>query len=273
MDSPDVEAPAAEPEVAPEPPELPGRRLREAREARGFSVADVAQALKFSPRQIEALESGDLSALPGSTFVRGFVRSYARFLKQDAESLLAMIETQVPPVLSDVRAPQSMGSADPTPMVRQIPLLVAASVILLVAATVVGVWHFLDRPGAPDAKDDVRPAGPAQAPAPVPPPRVEQAAAADAGAVVKAAAPDALSTDGRRLAFETQDKSWIEVRDAGQQILFSGEVLPGGRQVVKGRLPLHLVIGNASKVGLSLDGHPVDLAPHIRADVARLTIE
>ena len=37
----------------PPPVELPGRLLREAREARGLSLADAANALKFSPRQIE----------------------------------------------------------------------------------------------------------------------------------------------------------------------------------------------------------------------------
>jgi len=42
---------------------------------------------------------------------------------------------------------------------------------------------------------------------------------------------------------------------------------------VRGTPPFSLVIGNASHVRLTYNGKPVDLAPHIKVDVARLTIE
>jgi len=65
-----------------------GARLREARERAGLKVADVASHLKFAPRQVEALEAGDLSQLPEMPFVRGFVRSYAKLLQIDSAPLL-----------------------------------------------------------------------------------------------------------------------------------------------------------------------------------------
>jgi cytoskeleton protein RodZ len=68
-----------------------GRTLREARELLGLSVVDVSNRIKFAPRQIEALEEDDLVRLPEATFVRGFVRSYARLLELDANRLLAML--------------------------------------------------------------------------------------------------------------------------------------------------------------------------------------
>ena len=43
-------------------------------------------------------------------------------------------------------------------------------------------------------------------------------------------------------------------------------------RVVRGRPPYTVVIGNASSVRVTYDDKPVDLAPHTRADVARLTI-
>jgi len=68
-----------------------GRMLREAREHLGLSVADVAAQIKFAPRQIEALEADDFKHLPEAAFLRGFVRSYAKILRLDAETLLASI--------------------------------------------------------------------------------------------------------------------------------------------------------------------------------------
>jgi cytoskeleton protein RodZ len=68
-----------------------GAVLRDAREHGGLSVEDVAGRLKFSPRQIAALEEGDYSQLQGTTFLRGFVRSYAKLLQLDEEPLLAAL--------------------------------------------------------------------------------------------------------------------------------------------------------------------------------------
>ncbi|HTM61759.1 MAG TPA: RodZ domain-containing protein [Burkholderiales bacterium] len=65
-----------------------GESLKTAREERGLSIAEVAQSLKFAPRQIEALEQDRFDLLPGGTFVRGMVRSYARLLKLPAEPML-----------------------------------------------------------------------------------------------------------------------------------------------------------------------------------------
>ena len=68
-----------------------GQELAEARSARGLALADVAQQLKFAPRQLEALEQERFDALPGGTFARGMVRSYARLLKLDPEPLVERI--------------------------------------------------------------------------------------------------------------------------------------------------------------------------------------
>lgn len=68
-----------------------GVALHTAREALGLSVTDVAERIKFSVKQVEALEADNLSILPQGTFLRGFVRSYARTLNIDEALLLAMM--------------------------------------------------------------------------------------------------------------------------------------------------------------------------------------
>lgn len=71
--------------------ETVGAELKSAREARGLSISEVAQQVKFAPRQLEALEQDRYELLPGGTFVRGMVRSYARLVKLPPEPLLERI--------------------------------------------------------------------------------------------------------------------------------------------------------------------------------------
>ena len=66
------------------PQALPaGEQLAAARANRGLSITEIAQHLKLSPWQVEALEAGDHRRLPSPVFVRGFIRNYARLVKLD----------------------------------------------------------------------------------------------------------------------------------------------------------------------------------------------
>lgn len=65
-----------------------GERLRETREARGISRAEVAAQLHLNEQTITALEQNDPSRLPAPIYVRGYVRAYARLLGLDEAELL-----------------------------------------------------------------------------------------------------------------------------------------------------------------------------------------
>ena len=85
MDDTDSQADSgvAETEAA-ETQQSAGQLLRAARLVRGMSVEDVARQLRLSVRQITALEEDDYSKLSGGTFLRGFVRNYAKLVQVDA---------------------------------------------------------------------------------------------------------------------------------------------------------------------------------------------
>ena len=72
-------------EPVPQPAISPGQLLAERRQEWGLSVQEVAANLNLGIDTIEALESEDYGSLPGSTFVKGYMRSYAKLLKLDAE--------------------------------------------------------------------------------------------------------------------------------------------------------------------------------------------
>ncbi|WP_095159545.1 RodZ family helix-turn-helix domain-containing protein [Pseudomonas sp. Irchel 3E13] len=79
---------AAHPEVAPATRENPGEILRQARESRDWSQADVARKLNLTVSSLNNLESGAFDKLPGHTFARGYIRAYAKLFEMDQAALV-----------------------------------------------------------------------------------------------------------------------------------------------------------------------------------------
>lgn len=268
-----------------------GRQLAAARAAARWSVEDVARSLKFSPRQVMALEADDFSQLQGDTFVRGFVRAYARLFKLDTDALLGALNVAVPPATVQIAVPDNMGEAEVQPFSVRHQRLIIVTLVVLVAA-VIGAYvvtrgmpefAWPERTSAPSSEPvaaestSVPPAAsePAVAPAPTTVP-----APVPMGQVVDVAAPvaaPAVSTElapgERRISLDFADRSWVEIKDASQQVILTGEFPAGVQQTVKGRPPFKLWIGRASGVRVQYGEQKVDLAPYARDDVARLTLE
>lgn len=73
-----------------------GARMRHAREQRGVSLRQIAEATKISVSALEALERNDISRLPGGIFSRAFVRSYAAEIGVDPEQTVRDFLSQFP---------------------------------------------------------------------------------------------------------------------------------------------------------------------------------
>jgi cytoskeleton protein RodZ len=269
-----------------------GQELAAAREARGLALADVAQQLKFAPRQLEALEQERFDALPGATIARGMVRSYARLLKLDPEPLLARIAGRWEAPDSNrlaARYHQPVPFSDSARRSTFVYLGISAGVLVLVGAVAFG-WHqertaALKAPAKAQSVAKAAPreskrqpvplqAQPAVAPAPAPVFEEKQPeAVAPQEKALAATPPPPPAVYGRhRLVVRTEEEAWIEIRDSADRLLVSSLNPPGSERVVRGRPPYSLVIGNASHVHVLYDDKPINLAPHTRADVARLTV-
>ena len=83
----------------------------------------------------------------------------------------------------------------------------------------------------------------------------------------------APSVVGNQIQFNVTAASWVEVRDASGSVVLSSTLQPGASPQVDVTPPVRVVIGNAKGVGLSWQGEAVDLGPHQRGNVARLTLE
>lgn len=259
-----------------------GQILKAARETAGLTVAEVAQSLKFSARQIEALEADDYLSLPGNTIVRGFVRSYARLLRLEPESLLLLLDQRSPNAPADVRPPDNMGIASEEGGLRQLTPVASGAIIIGLAALLLGLWHFfgpaLTKPAPGPGNGQAARVAPPENPVAQDVPPAGPVAPVAAVAAPEAGAPTQVNVQGDtaagpKLLFVFEDRSWLEVTDADQQVLHSGENPAGSQLTLSGRPPFDIVIGNAGKVKLTYGERMIDLAPHTRAEVARLKLE
>jgi cytoskeleton protein RodZ len=75
------------------------------------------------------------------------------------------------------------------------------------------------------------------------------------------------------LQFDFFEDSWVEVTDRYGDVIYSNLNPAGVSRRVTGYPPLTVVIGNATGTVLTYNDKAIDLAPHTRVDVARLTVE
>ena len=111
----------------------PGSQLREARHEAKYSLEEVAARLHLDRGMVRALEENDFDKLPAATFVRGYIRSYARLLDLPPGPILEAFDHQglaPPAIIADItQHPQANSSDVP---VRLATYLVAAGLVLMV---------------------------------------------------------------------------------------------------------------------------------------------
>jgi cytoskeleton protein RodZ len=69
-----------------------GAALRGLRAGKGWSLEEVAGRIKFSPKQLDALENERWAELPSGVSLRGLIRNYARLLGADPQAIVASLE-------------------------------------------------------------------------------------------------------------------------------------------------------------------------------------
>ena len=276
---------AQQPEAPAEPPHpeaaLPtlGELLIAARERWNLSAADVARQLRLGLRQVENLEANRFEALPGNTFVRGFIRNYAKVVQLDPAAFLAAYERSRPQSQPReiVAAAERIEFANtPTPKW----VWYAGAVVVLAVTLPLLTYFALHDDGAPfkapisASAPGKMPSNPAQAQLALPPPQVVPQSAGSnppPQSALEAVSPAVRS--GAKLNMHFDGDAWVEIRDKSGNEIFSQLNHAGSEQVVQGTPPFALVVGNAAQVRITYNDKPVDLAPYIKVNVARFTLE
>ncbi len=287
-----------------------GQSLAAERERQGLSRVEMAQRLHMSAGQVEALETGEYSRLPKGPFLRGFVRNYARALGLDVDAVLAQLAQEGPhDVAPGIVVPNQNIRFDPLGERLSSPYVKAAGIAFVAIALGFAAlyWWFFIKPeppaahrAEPAATAPAAPSTPPPASAPAPegvanpagtapstpanalnapvtsaaPAPATSAAPANASPAAEGTAAGAAAEKGEAvLDFHFDAESWVEVRDARNRVLMQRTNAAGSDAEVSGRLPLRVIVGNASHVSLRYNGSEFPLAPHTKVDVARFTLE
>lgn len=133
---------------------ITGEKLKAAREDQRVSINEVSMATKISPRMIQAIEEGDVNALPAKTFLRGFVQSYASYLKLDVDDLLEVFHEEMGSTLPEAKQVETSPTVEDREEKKTPPLLhdkgiwpkvIGGGAILALVFIIVGVKNVVEK--------------------------------------------------------------------------------------------------------------------------------
>lgn len=183
-----------------------GQRLREAREAKGLSIEDIAASTRIPTRHLSSLENSDWEKLPAATYSVGFAKNYAGAVGLDRNEIGEQLRAEMggSPRAQTIY-PEVYEAADPA---RTMPKGLVFGALALLAVVVIALTWLSNRSLKADE------AAPAQ----------ENVVAPEANAVAPAPAP--APTAAGRVVLTATDAVWISVKDGGA-ILKQGELAVG----------------------------------------------
>ncbi|MDF1781878.1 MAG: DUF4115 domain-containing protein [Alcanivoracaceae bacterium] len=245
---------------------LPGQRLKAAREQSGLSEREVGERLRLSTSYVKALESDDYERLPGSAFIKGYMRNYAKLVglpADDIANLYSQMRAEEPSRETESSAAEVDSTSDSQPLKPWMIWASAALVLVVVVAffastgtngEVAGEQEQVEQEQTIDAPEDIE--------------AVQSVSEGDLdeGGVIDDGAAD-LSTDASperiiarepeeditppaqdRLQVSFVDVCWIKVSDSTGADIYTGQRNAGGRLILEGEAPFRITLGNAAAV-------------------------
>lgn len=290
--------------------QTPGEILKEAREALNMTRSDVAAQLNLQVDTIIALEENDHDKLPVSTYVRGYLRSYARLVKLDGEALVKRYDNEAsepPEIIPDVKKHSQASSRDKP--VKAVTYLVTFGLALLLLAWLQSQYIVTDQKTDDRADQDTAGKGSLDYPINIVvhpdtpyfdnrtdtdddyPPLYEGDSGLSDDVIQTMELPNSLSIDENipesrpagdggappasadaDIVMNVRDKSWIEIYDAGDNRLYLGLATPGETIRLDGEAPFSVLLGYAPGVEVIFNGQIIDTEQYSNAGVARFNL-
>lgn len=139
-----------------------GNRLKEAREAKGFSLDDLQELTKIQKRYLVGIEEGNYSMMPGKFYVRAFIKQYCEAVGLDSEEIFNEFKSEVPSVyseelpeqLSRVQTRKTLPAKD-SKFAEMLPKILGVIVVIGVAILIwVLVSNSMSKTNGDDKKND-----------------------------------------------------------------------------------------------------------------------
>lgn len=224
-----------------------GQMLQAAREAKQWSFTDTEEITKISVRYIQGLEAENYEVLPGATYTKGYLRTYAKQLGLDPDEIVALYKASATPEpIPVLEVPTSVVKFRPL-WVR--PLLLASMAVLAIVLVIAIVYSQSGN------KLAAQPYTPAALPSA---PQAEPVTSAPSAPIVpEPAAVVAPTQEGLTAQLTFTKDCWMEFAIDGQpssQAVFKA----GTTKELKGTSKIELVkIGNAAGLTATLNGKPL----------------
>ena len=218
----------------------PGDLLRQAREAQGLSLQDVATRTRIPVRQLSLVESHDYAALPGIPYAVGFSRAYARAVGADETVVAAGVRRELSS--SDATAAPRYEMFEPADPARVPPRYLAwtAAIIALLLAVGYGLWR--SQMFTPPSDEQVAAQMARETPKPA------------AGAVAARPAP---ATQGPVVLTAT-DQVWLRIYDGTGERLFEKQMEKGETFTVPDNANNPMILtGRPNAVAVTVGGRAV----------------
>jgi cytoskeletal protein RodZ len=132
-----------------------GKKLVQARLARGLTLEEAAMETRIRARQLAALEADDYSSFANNTYARGFLLMYGKFLNVDVRAFARELEAGSPISLADYQYLSAAGSTEERPARRASPETrrtdrrrpsLAPLIVFVVLMAMVGFgWHLFNQ--------------------------------------------------------------------------------------------------------------------------------
>ena len=244
-----------------------GAKLRDARERRGISLRQIANATKISTGALEALERNDISRLPGGIFSRAFVRSYAIEVGLDPESTIQEFIAQFPNDSVTAGHPSSDRVEDHEAV--ESDQKTAGTFLWLAVISVpiaIALMYFMAsgrgqaaRPAEKSTATAAEPPKPEPSPTtPEPPTGVPPKTDAKPAEVSPktddpASAGGAVATDRLSVAVTAKRPCWVSATVDGQKKI-ERLLQPGDHETVDVRREMVITAGDATAIALTFNG-------------------
>jgi cytoskeleton protein RodZ len=240
-----------------------GSRLRDARERRGITLRQIANATKISVGVLDALERNDISRLPGGIFGRAFVRSYAAEVGLDPEATLRDFMITFPNDSVTAGHPTSERNDDFELLESDRRRAGTYLSLVVISIPIAGamLWVGAGR----RARDAPRAAVVTTSPAPVqraieplPPPvastpPVVPTTVRPADTPALAAAASAPERDELTVTLTVKQPCWVTATIDGRKTL-DRLLQAGEKQTIGVRREMVLTVGDASAISMTLNG-------------------
>ena len=275
-----------------------GNRLREAREAKGLSLADVQEMTKIQKRYLKGIEEGNYDMMPGKFYVRAFIKQYAEAVGLDHEQLFEEYKSEIPSSYEDeipqratkVEKVRSTVPAESSKILEYLPRI-------LVTAFVVGalflVWFLIPKSDSNDKavkeetvveqpKEQVNEKKEAKETKEKKEPKKEEKVKEPAKPKQTLAA---IGTSGRKATYELQNaekfeitilskgETWIGVTDGNGKSYYNNMLAKGQSQTfdLTGQTAAKIVVGFAPDTEIKVNGetltYQLPAAEQVRQDV------